>query len=326
MKDKIILLLSQHRQHSNSALPLALTVSQIISLLKLAIAPNQNIDAETIWQDLNELEAMGEILAGDRNQYCIAPPTLLALDEDNLTSLLFTGDRTYLALVHQTLESDQKDLDNLRVRPKKENLSWISSHLEQIGVRLWTVADSLANLPIPQKPDQVILRSPLTRNPFENDSWNGDRSIQHYVPRPNTSQIERWQPANYAQILTQNLSPLMRLPTGEFLWFVEKELYKLAPNRTYLWIVKQGFYEVLPDTALLVMFALDAEASANPRVIWDETQGRLNLQGVNLPSDYARWLWRVSEPVDGMYRTRFFEPVKRPFVREVFERLGCELV
>ena len=326
MKDKIVLLLSQHRQPTNSSLPLVLTISQITTLLKSTIAPDRNLNTETLRQDLNELEAMGEILAGDRNQYCIAPPTLLALDEDNLTSLLFTGDRTYLALAHQTLENDPTDLDNLRIRPKKQSLSWIRSHLEQIGVRLWTVADSLANLPIPQKPDQVVLRVPLTRNPLENHNWKTDQNIQQYIPRPNLSQqTARWQPANYAQILTQNLSPLIRLPTGEFLWFVEKELYKLAPNGTDLWIVKQGFYEIEPDAAILAMFALDTEANENLKIIWDEPQGTLNLQGISLPSDYARWLWRISEPVDE-YRVRYFEPIKRPLMIEAFNRLGCELV
>jgi hypothetical protein len=309
MKKTIILLLSQHRQPTNSALPLALTVSQITTLLKSTIAPDQNITTETIRQEVNELEALGEILAGDHNQYCIAPPTLLALDEDNLTSLLFTGDRTYLALVHQTLESDPTDLDNLRVRPKKQNLSWISSHLEQIGVRLWTVADSLANLPIPQKPDRVVLRSPLTRNPFENDSWRTDQNIHQYITRPTLSQTVRWQPANYAQILTQNLSPLIQLPTGE-----------------YIWVDGTEFYEIEPDVAMLTMFALDTEANANLKIIWDEPQGRLNLQGINLPSDYARWLWRVSEPVDDMYRTRYFEPIKRPLMKKALNKLGCELV
>ncbi len=309
MKDQIILLLSQHRHPTNQALPLALTASQITALLKSAIAPDQNLNTEALRPDLNELEAMGEILAGDRNQYCIAPPTLLALDEDNLTSLLFTGDRTYLSLVHKTLESDPADLDNLRIRPKKQNLSWIKSHLEQIDVRLWTVADSLTNLPIPQKPDRVVLRSPLTRNPFENDNWRTDQNIQQYIPRPNLSQTARWQPANYTQILTQNLSPLIRLPTGEYIWMDGTE-----------------FYEIEPDVAMLTMFALDKEANVNLEIIWDESQGRLNLQWISLPSDYARWLWRISEPVVDIYRTRYFEPIKRPLMKKAFNKLGCELV
>jgi hypothetical protein len=253
---------------------------------------------------------MGEILAGDRNQYCIAPPTLLALDEDNLTSLLFTGDRTYLSLVHQTLESDPTDLDNLRIRPKKQNLSWIRSHVEQIGVRLWTIADSLANLPTPQKPERVVLRSPLTRNPFENDNWRTDQDILQYLPRPNLSiQTARWQPAKYVQILAQNLSPLIRLPTGEYIWMDGIE-----------------FYEIEPDVAILTMFALDIEANANLKIIWDEPQGRLNLQGLSLPSDYAKWLWRISEPVEDIYRTRYVEPIKRPLMKKAFNKLGCELV
>jgi hypothetical protein len=310
MKDTIILLLSQHRQPANSSLPLALTISQITSLLKSAIAPDRNLNTETLRQDLNELEAMGEILAGDRNQYCIAPPTLLALDEENLTSLLFTGDRTYLALAHKALDSEPTNRHDLRVSPKVHRLAWIKSRLDQVGVRLWTVADSLKSLPIPQKPDQVVLRSHLSRNPFENDNWRTDQNILQYIPRANLSlQTARWQPANYAQILTKNLSPLIRLPTGE-----------------YIWIDGTEFYEIEPDVAMLTMFALDIEANANLKIIWDEPQGRLNLQGISLPSDYARWLWRISEPVDDIYRTRYFEPLKRPLITESFNKLGCELV
>lgn len=310
MKDQIILLLSQHRHSTNQSLPLALTVSQITSSLKSAIAPDQNISMEALRQELNELEAMGEILAGDRNQYCIAPPTLLALNEDNLTSLLFTGDRTYLALAHRSLESLPTKANDLQIRPKSHRLAWIKSHLDQAGIRLWTVGDSLNDLPPPQKPSEVVLRSPLTHNPFDNNNWRIDQNIQQYIPRPNLSQQkERWQPANYAQILTQKLAPLMRLPTGE-----------------YIWLADAKFYELEPDVAVLAMFALDAEANSNLRVIWDEPQGRLNLQGILFPSDYARWLWRISEPVDQMYRTRYFEPIKRLQMKEIFKKLGCELV
>jgi len=309
MQDKITLLLSQHRQPINSALPLALTISQITSLLKFSIAPDQNLSTEALRQELNELEAMGEILAGNRNQYCIAPPTLLVLDENDLSILLFTGDRTYLQLTHQALRSISPDHSSLSIRPRIYRLQWIQSRLSQIGVRFWNVSESLQNFPRPQKPSRAVLRSPLSRNPFENNNWTGNQSIQHYVPRPNSSQTERWESANFAQILTQNLSPLMRLPTGEYIWLADTE-----------------FYELEPDVAVLAMFALDAEANANLRVVWDEPQGRLNLQGISLPSDYARWLWRISEPVDDMYRTRYFEPIKRRQMREAFSILGCELV
>jgi hypothetical protein len=264
------------------------------------------LELKTVQQILRELEARGEILAGDRNRYCMAPPIALALDEDNLTSLLFTGDRAYLTLAHQVLESQPNHQDPLVLRPKVHRFHWIKSRLSQVGVRLLTIADSLDDLPRPQKPSKAVLRSPWLRDPFEIKSWANGGDIQRYAPS-NAPQADRWR---YPMRETLQNQDLLLLPTGESLWFEDG-----------------NFYELEPDTAILAMFQLDKERGYPLKIIWDEALGRLNLQGVILPSAYARRIWRLSEPVEEEYRTRRTrEPSKRPLIKETLKRLGCTLI
>ena len=121
--DKITLLLRNHRDLKNPALPMTLTKYQIVSLLRASVKPNhsqEQLQAE-IQDALIELQARGEIYLGRRNRYCIAPPTLLALDQDNFTGLQFRGDCAYLSLAHQLLKTEQYR-DGLSVRPPTENL------------------------------------------------------------------------------------------------------------------------------------------------------------------------------------------------------------
>lgn len=306
MLEKIILLLSQHRYPVNSAMPSPLTVNQITTLLNSAASPQEVLELKTVQQILRELEARGEILAGDRNRYCMAPPMALALDEENLTSLLFTGDRAYLTLAHQVLESQPNNQDPLILRPKVHRFNWIKSRLSQVGVRMLTIAHSLDDLPRPQKPSKAFLRSPWLRDPFEIKSWANGGAIQRYVPS-NAPQADRW---CYPIRETLQNEDLLLLPTGEFLWFEDG-----------------NFYELEPDTAILAIFQLDKERGYPLKIIWDEALGILNLQGAILPSAYARRIWRLSEPVEGEYRTRRArEPSKRPLIKETLKRLGCTLI
>ena len=91
---QIISLLSNHRNSDRFEIPITLSRTQIISLIGASLPLNifqNNITAE-IAENLRELEAEGEINVGSRNRYCIAPPTVLAQAENNLTGLLFKGD------------------------------------------------------------------------------------------------------------------------------------------------------------------------------------------------------------------------------------------
>ncbi|KAB8313913.1 hypothetical protein SD81_040840 [Tolypothrix campylonemoides VB511288] len=305
--DKITLLLSNHRHPDNPAIPMTLSKHQIITLLRSNLSPNESQEQlqTEIQEALSELQAQGEIYAGMRNRYCITPPTVLALDRDNLSGLRFRGDRAYLPLTHQVLKTEQSN-DNLSIRPKIGGFNQIKNRLSQAGIRLVTVADSIEYLPYPRQPTQAILRSPWLENPFSISNWQSKGSIHQYVPRRDTPQKSRWVPLNYQQLQDKTL---LQLPTGEYLWF---------QNR--------AFYELEPDTAMLAVFYQDKETGYPLKIQWDKPQGRLNLQGTSLPSVYAQLLWRLSEPDSERYRTRLIQSINHPIVETIFQRLGCILV
>jgi hypothetical protein len=306
-KNKIILLLSNHRQPSNQIRPLALTKHQIVSLIGSSLPPNQPQDnlANEIQDVLNELEAEGEILAGTRNRYCMAPPTVLAKNQEDLLGLLFRGDRAYLTLAHQAIESQKNPENPLLLRPKSKQFDRIKNRLSQVGVRLLTVSESIEYLPKPKKPLKSELRLPWSYDPFSIKNWLNKGYIERYNPC-DAPQKDRWRNPSRESIKNEDI---LRLPTGEYLWF-EGEV----------------FYELEPDVAVLTMFCLDAQMRCPLKIDWDEPPGRLNLQGVVLPSTYARWFWRLSEPDLEQYRTRNFQSKNWSLVKEAFEHLGAKLV
>ncbi|WP_339376393.1 hypothetical protein [Calothrix sp. NIES-2098] len=271
------------------------------------MSPNESQEQlqSQVEEALSELQAQGEIYAGVRNRYCIAPPTSLALDKDNLTGLRFRGDRTYLPLAHQVLKTEQSH-DNLSIRPNIRGFYQIKNRLNQAGIRLLTVADSIEHLPYPSQPSKAVLRSRWSENPFLANNGQGQGSIQQYLPSCDTPQKNRWIPLNYHQLQDKSL---LQLPTGEYLWFQD-----------------QAFYELEPDTAMLAMFYQDQETGYPLKIHWDKPQGRLNLQGTSLPSAYAQLLWRLSEPDSERYRTRLIQPLHHPLVETIFQRLGSLLV
>jgi len=305
--EKITLLLSNARHASNPAMPLSLTNHQIVSLLCSSLSPNQPQESLTneVEDALAELQAQGEIKAGVRNRYGMAPPTVLAANQEDLTGLLFRGDRAYLTLAHQALESQPNRQKPLLIRPQVKRFHWIKDRLRQVGIRLLTVVESIENLPLPRKPLKSELRSPWPQDPYSISSWPNGRDIERYVPGGATTK-DNWRYPHRESLKDQDL---LRLPTGEYLWFEE-----------------QDFYELEPDVAILAMFQLDTEIGCPLKICWDKPQGRLNLQGVILPSAYARWLWRLSEPDTERYRTRYFPPANRLLVEAAFKRLGSILV
>jgi hypothetical protein len=190
--------------------------------------------------------------------------------------------------------------------PKIQGFNRIRDCLSKVGIRLLTVADSIEHLPYPRQPSKALLRSPWSENPFTVNHWSREGSIQHYVPQRDTAQKERWLPLSPQQLQNRTL---LQLPTGEYLWFQD-----------------QAFYELEPDAALLAMFHQDKETGYPLKLVWDKPQGRLNLQSTSLPSAYAQWLWRLSEPDSDRYRTRKIQPLNHPLVETAFQRLGCLLV
>jgi len=86
LTEKITRLLSNHRNPNNPVTPLSLTKHQILSLLGSSLSPNesQNNLTTEVQVTLNELQAEGEVLAGKRNHYCVAPPTVIAKNQEDL--------------------------------------------------------------------------------------------------------------------------------------------------------------------------------------------------------------------------------------------------
>lgn len=304
-KERIIKILTNHRQPHCPGHPKALTVRSIVSLVEHSLPPNRTVTSEEIWQSLQELQAEGEVLAGRRNHFCIAPPTILAEDESNLVEVLFRGDRAYLELAHRTLKTGQTVVQT-RLRPKIHEFHRIKELLANCGIRMLTVTDRVSHLPTPEKPRLNLLCGAEYEDPFQ--CWSTSGLIQAYLPQSQwQKQRERWKSITKADLVSNSL---LKLPTGEYLWFMENQ-----------------FYELSPDTASLAMFWLDQQVRLPLQISWDQVSGRLNLQGIILPSSYAQWLWRLSEPDPDQPRIRLFDASKREDVCQALTRqLGCVLV
>ncbi len=306
--EKITQLLSSHRHPIWPGMPLPLTKHQIVALLGSSLSPNQSQESlpTEVQEALDELQAEGEVIAGSRNRYCMAPPTLLAASQEDVTGLLFRGDRAYLTLAHRALDSQQNSDTSLQIRPQKRRFHWIQERLNQVDIHLLTVEESIETLPKPQLPLISKSRLPWSCDPFDIKNWPNRGDIQRYVPSSEPVQKNRWR---YPSRESLKNKELLRIPTGEYLWWEDGD-----------------YYELEPDEAILAMFSLDAEMKCPLKISWDEPQGRLNLQGVYLPSAFARWLWRLSESDREQYRTRYFQSSRRPLVKQAFKRLGCLLV
>lgn len=300
--EQIISLLSNHRiQGDCLEVPTTLSKSQIISLIGASLSPNVSQDniSTKIIEDLRELEAKGEINGGSRNRYCIAPPTVLAASENNLTGLLFQGDRAYLTLVHQVLDTEQNCFET-KIKTNINNFQAIKNKLSQVGVSFLAIDHSIESLPLPELPKKVVLRLPYILNPFDN-------SVLQYYPQNNFhDQVERWQEVRKHQLTNKSL---LQLITKEYLWFEDNK-----------------FYELERDNAVLAMFAIDEKTQHPLQIPWDRSSGKLHLKGVSLPSAYAKWLWSLSEPIDNNYRTRYIKPNNQYLVESAFKHLGCLLV
>ena len=306
-RNQIIRLLSSHRQPHRPELPQSLSVHTIATLIHQSLSPQQatNRLSEQLQTDLRQLQAEGEVFSGIGNRFCITPPVLLVESEDNLTGLRFRGDRTYLSLAHQVMETGQPH-SSLILHPKIQGLHRIKTCLKSRGIALLTAANSIDHLPEPQIPHQFVLQGfEWQDSPFQTHLWQ-QGAVKKYVPQSQKRQTERWVEISRVQ---ESDTELLRLSTGEFLWFKAGQCYELPP-----------------DMAVLTMFRLDRESNSPLQVAWDEAPGRLDLRGVTLPSSYAQMLWRLSQPENGENRIRLYEPSKRPFVHAALNRLGCILV
>ncbi len=301
--ERIIKILSNHRQPHSPEHPQALTVRSIVSLVEHSLSPDETVTSEEIRQYLQELQAQGEVLAGLGNRFCMAPPIVLAENKTNVTEVLFRGDRAYLRLAHKALETGQP-ITRIEIRPRRGyDFDRIQQCLNNYGIRLLKVTDSIDHLPEPGRPQlHLLVGVDWQDNPLQFGS------IQAYLPSSIWQrQSDRWQFINQTDLRSDSL---LKLSTGEYLWFDSDK-----------------FYELSPDTATLAMFWLDQQAGLPLQVPWDEIPGRLNLQGISLPTAYAQWLWRLSQPDQDQPRIRLFAPSpQRLIVCQALIRLGCSLV
>jgi hypothetical protein len=302
--EQIVKLLSNHRQPHRPELPRPLSLRTIVTLLQTSLPPQQPSQISTqIQADLRELQAQGEVLAGSGNRFCMAPPTVLAEDEKNLSGLLFRGDRAYLNWAHQALATGQPHT-KLVLHPKVQGFHRSKHCLSRYGIRFLTADASVEYLPSPALPQLSMLQGFEWNEPFQTENWTA--RICQYVPQVGKQQAERWMEVKQAELGDRSL---LQLPTSDFLWFEAN-----------------CFYELTPDMAALAMFQLDQSAGRPIQVPWDEGPGRLNLQDVALPRSHAQILWWLSQPDLDQSRTRLFNASKRPIARAVLSHLGCVLV
>ena len=297
----LVKILSSHRQPGCTAYPHPLALRTITTIVNHSLSPNQNlISAGQIQSDLQELQAQGEVVSGSGNRFCIAPPTVFTKQETHLTGVRFVGDRAYLRRAHQALKTGQVSTKTM-LHPETQVFYRIKERLESHGIRCQSINSSVENLPRLEPPRAFKLQGQeWTESPFLDS-----KELQQYIPSANSDQNDRWYAASIDR-LEENL--LIRLPTSEYLWYTEGQ-----------------FYEVSPDTATLTMFWLDKQRNLPISVMWDEAIGRLNLQGISLPTAYAQKLWWLSQP-DDTARVRRFKADQRPIVRHLFARLGCQLI
>jgi hypothetical protein len=221
--------------------------------------------------------------------------------------LLFRGDRAYLQLAHQVLNSQSKDRNGVQISFKSTTVGRIQAKLDPIGIRLLTAEDLIHHLPSPQKPPKYALRCPTTLP----DSSEGE--LFRYEPIPNTLQGNRWQPIIVSQIST----------------LADRSLLKLSKDRhyqndRYFWCEGGEVYDLDRDVAVLAMFDKDREKDSPLRVIWHTSEGRLDLRDIYLPLAYMSYLWQLSVETE-QYRVRSVPAISRLFIEPAFQRLGCLL-
>jgi hypothetical protein len=301
MNEMILRILSNQRDPKCLANPLPLNKTQIVTLIRDSTSPDHPRDklADEVHESLQELEARGEILAGARNRYCIAPPAIVSIEGDLSANYFhFRGDRAYLSLAHQILETGQ-DLTAIELRPRVA-IGQIQQLLNKSGIRFFTLKESLDYLPTPYRLLTNYLRSSRSE-----EYINFDTSAI-YIPSPNTPQRERWCKFDRSLLTEESL---LRLKTGEYLWYQN-----------------QHYYEIETDTGVLMMYYLDRIRKYPLEIPWDRSQGKLYLRGIFLPSAYYRFILQLSKPDGEISRTRRIEPTNFSLIKKAFEKLSCILV
>ncbi|MEG3439467.1 hypothetical protein V0288_20235 [Pannus brasiliensis CCIBt3594] len=300
MNEIILKILSDPRDPKCLTRPVPLNKTQIVTLLRDSIPPDRSLDklADEVQESLQELEARGEILAGVRNRYCIAPPAVVSIDGDSENHFHFRGDRAYLPLVHRILETGQ-DSEAIELHPRVD-IGRIKPLLNRSGIRFFTLDESLHYLPTPYRPLTNHLRASRSEEYIDFDT------AIIYIPSPNTIQRERWRKFDRSLLAEESL---FRLKTGEYLWYQDRQ-----------------YHELEADTGVLMMYYLDRNKKCPLEIPWDRSLGKLYLRGIFLPGAYYQLILQLSKPDGEITRTRRIAPANFPLIEKAFEKIGCILV
>lgn len=304
---EIVQLLSNHRRVERAVMPQALSMTQILNLLRANLDPNlpsENL-ATQVQADLRMLQAEGEILYASGNRYCMSPPTLLAPGRDNLVGLRFRGDRAFLSLAHEILKTNQSYQD-LQLRPKIQKFDQLRSRLYKVGINIVTTDDLVHHLPPVQKPQRFALQGhERIVSDTDRQSWVEQGEVKQYVPNWQ-EQSQRWQPVTNTNFESE---ALLRLSKDDYVWFEH-----------------DTFYDIDTNTAINAMFYLDREHRHPLQIVWlGDNMNQLDLQGIQLPTAHARLIWHLSKANTEKNRIRYVTPANRPFVEAVLRNLGCRV-
>jgi hypothetical protein len=303
----VITLLSNHRHSQNASRPATLSKIKLTNLLRRSTSPDNDIAIfeKEVYESLEKLEAEGEIFQGERNHYCIAPPTLLSDSLDYVTWLIFKGDRSYLPLIHEQLKTGQ-DCNKVNLSPKIKKFDSIQAKLTSIGINLLTCENLAEHLRDPQEPPNYSLRCSTEFPCFD------EGQLSQYFPRPHTLQSDRW------QIVDSESMPVDRR-------IIKLSLQHCKWSDRYFWWNGNELYELEKEVAILAMFQQDSENDASLRVTWDTSEGKLDLSDIYLPPSYQRYLWQISKETE-TYRVRSVPVGFRPLVDSALRKLGCQLL
>lgn len=304
---EIVRLLSNHRRLERPVMPQALSMTQILNLLRANLDPNLALDSLPIQvqADLKALKAEGEILYAPGNRYCMSPPTLLAPSQDNLVGLRFRGDRAFLPLAHEVLRTDQAP-HSLQLRPKVQKFEWLRPRLYQVGICILTTDELVDNLPPIQKPQRFALQGcERMVSELDRQLWIEQGEVKQYIPNWQ-EQSQRWK----------------RLSEVNF----EAEALLRLSKDSYIWVENQTFYDIDANTAINAMFYLDQVYHQPLQIVWlGNNMNQLDLQGIQLPAAHAQLIWQLSRSNDDRPRIRYVLPANRPFVEAALRKLGCRI-
>jgi len=305
-KERILTILTNHRQPNNRELPRVLTLGAIASLIEHSLPPNENINRKEIEDYLNQLQIQGEVLKTKGKKYCVAPPTLLVEDQNNCDILYFRGDRAYLNLVHKVLETRQI-IPTIEINSRGKSFTEIKEKLNSYGIRLLTYQDTLYELPIPQKPQLHTLDKLDNTLQGEIKIYNPSRQTHLYKP-----QEERWKITVIDRLMNNSLVKSINAKNDEYYWYENNQFYQLTGKKQ----------------ASLIMFYLDKKAKCPLQIFLDETKEgfQLDLQKVFIPHPYYKLVYGLSKPADKNHRIRIFDNIYRSLIEQVFKRLGCYFV